>query len=308
MDDLQEHLEILDALYGEGVWEVSKSLTDTQRQKREHRTTQALAAGNAVSAVAGPAALYSAVTHRKEGGIPRDLLRGAGRSAMKSKYRPIKTAGVRMRRIQQGLDAGAQGKVVPMKYKVGAGVAGAGLIGLQAINASVDAASAKVLSDTAKKNKVAKKLTPVSKSEVSKSEKVDIAIRGEVSKMDTEKRQVFGWASVIEVGGKPVIDLQDDVMTIETIEKAAYNYVHGSRKGGRQHERAGEEPLHVSDMIESFVLTPEKKEKMGIPEEVPTGWWVGFQIRDDDTWQQYKDGKLKDFSIHGSGRRVEVDV
>lgn len=126
--------------------------------------------------------------------------------------------------------------------------------------------------------------------------------------MNDEKKQVFGWASVIEIDGKPVIDLQSDVMTIETVEKAAYKYVHSSRKGGRQHAREGEEPLHVSDMIESFVLTPEKKEKMGIPESAPTGWWVGFQINDDDTWQDYKDGKLKDFSIHGSGRRVEVDA
>lgn len=297
MDDLQEYLEILDVLYGEGVWEVSKALSESDKKaRRDQRITQGLAAGNAVSAVAGPAALYSAVSHRKEGGIPRDVLRGVGNKAMKSTHRPVKIAGMRMRRIQQGLDAGARGKAVPLKYKVGAGAAGAGLIGLQVINAGVDGASAKVLANSAKEKKIAK------------SENVDIAIRGEVSKMDTEKRQVFGWASVIEVGGEPVIDLQDDVMTIETIEKAAYNYVHGSRKGGRQHERQGEEPLHVSDMIESFVLTPEKKEKMGIPDEVPTGWWVGFQIRDEDTWQQYKDGKLKDFSIHGSGRRVEVDA
>lgn len=144
--------------------------------------------------------------------------------------------------------------------------------------------------------------------EINKSDSVDYEIRGEVSKMNTEKQQVFGWASVIEMNGEPVIDLQGDVMTIDTIEKAAYTYVNNSRKGGRQHQRNGEEPLHVSDMIESFVLTPEKKEKMGLPEDTPTGWWVGFQVNDLDTWQQYKDGRLKEFSIHGSGVRKDLDL
>lgn len=295
MDDLQEHLEILDALYGEGVWEVSKSLTESQKNKRDQRVAQGLAVGNAVSAVAGPAALYSATRNARKntGGWPRDVATGVGEKMSASSHPGVKRMGEKILKPVKSLNSPGS-----KKWKLAAIGAGATGIGLQAVNAGVDAASAKVLSNTAKEKK----------QKVAKSENVDIAIRGEVSKMDTEQKQVFGWASVIEVGGEPVIDLQDDVMTIETIEKAAYNYVHGSRKGGRQHERQGEEPLHVSDMIESFVLTPEKKEKMGIPDEVPTGWWVGFQIRDEDTWQQYKDGKLKDFSIHGSGRRVEVDA
>jgi hypothetical protein len=155
----------------------------------------------------------------------------------------------------------------------------------------------------------AKAGTDYTKAKVSSVKKnVDFQIRGEVSKMNTELKQVFGWASVIEMNGEPVIDLQGDIMTIDTIEKAAYSYVHSSRKGGRQHQRVGEEPMHVSDMIESFVLTPEKKQQMGLPNDTPTGWWVGFQINDDDTWQAYKDGKLKEFSIHGSGTRKAMEI
>lgn len=145
----------------------------------------------------------------------------------------------------------------------------------------------------------------VKKKLVKKSD--DVLFRGEISKRDDDKRQVFGWASVIEVDGQPVVDYQGDIMELDVIESAAYDYVQKSRKGGNMHQRAGEEPLHVSDLVESFVLTPEKKEQMGLPETAPTGWWVGFKVNDEATWQEVKDGKLKEFSIHGKGVRRAVE-
>lgn len=134
----------------------------------------------------------------------------------------------------------------------------------------------------------------------------DMAVTTEISKTDTDKRQIFGWASVVEKNGVPVVDLQGDYISVEEVEKAAYEYVQKSRKGGNQHQRDGEAPVHVSDMIESFVVTPEKKEKLGLPDDLPTGWWVGFQVHDDDTWAQIKDGKRPQLSIHGRGKRKEL--
>lgn len=137
-----------------------------------------------------------------------------------------------------------------------------------------------------------------------KSEEADILWEGEISKMDTDKRQVFGWASVVEVNGEPVHDLQGDIISADEIEKAAYTYVQKSRKGGDNHRRNGDEPHHASDMIESMMFTPEKIEKMGLaPGSVPTGWWVGYQVHDDDLWQEVKKGKRTNFSIHGRGKR-----
>lgn len=133
-----------------------------------------------------------------------------------------------------------------------------------------------------------------------------ITWEGEISKVNEEKRQVFGWASVVEKDGKPITDLQGDYIDINEIEKSAYDYVVKSRKGGNQHQRAGEQPLHVSDMIESLIVTPEKKAVLGLPESTPLGWWVGFQINDDDTWNDYKTGKRTQFSIHGRGKREVV--
>lgn len=137
---------------------------------------------------------------------------------------------------------------------------------------------------------------------VAKSDEHDIEWTGEIAKSDNDKRQVFGWASVTAVNGVPVADLQGDEIDLEEIEKAAYSYVQTSRKGGNMHEKTEEGPRHVSDLIESLVITPEKAEALGI-NGGREGWWVGFQVHDEPTWQQYKNGELAGFSIHGKGKR-----
>lgn len=129
---------------------------------------------------------------------------------------------------------------------------------------------------------------------------------GEISKTDTEKRQVFGFATVTHIDGQPIVDRQGDFVPLEEIEKAAYTYVVESRKGGDMHARDGEMPLHTSDLVESFVITPEKLRTMGLDENaVPHGWWVGFKVNDDAQWEKVKNKERTGFSIHGSGRRVE---
>jgi hypothetical protein len=128
-----------------------------------------------------------------------------------------------------------------------------------------------------------------------------------IAKLDEDKRQVFGWASVISKNGVPVEDRQGDVIDPEELEKSAYEFVLKSRKGGHQHKRNGDEVYHVSDMIESMVVTDEKKEAMGLPDDAPTGWWVGFKVHDDDTWHKIKKGDVTGFSIHGRGKRKPLD-
>jgi len=50
-----------------------------------------------------------------------------------------------------------------------------------------------------------------------------------IAKLDEDKRQVFGWASVVTKNGQPVVDRQGDVITVETLEEAAYSYILDSR-------------------------------------------------------------------------------
>lgn len=136
----------------------------------------------------------------------------------------------------------------------------------------------------------------------------DIEFRGEFTKFDDAKRQAFGWASVVTKDGSPVLDRQGDYISIEDLETAAYTYVHKSRVGGDMHRRNGDAPHHVSDMIESMVFTPEKITKMGLPAGFPEGWWVGYQIHDEDTWQEVRKRGRTGFSIHGRGIRRDVDI
>lgn len=141
------------------------------------------------------------------------------------------------------------------------------------------------------------------------SDSVDVTWSGEFAKSDDEKRQVFGWASVVALDGVPIVDRQGDLIAPDEIEKAAYAYVHQSRKGGHQHRRTDDDqPFHASDMIESIVFTPEKIAKMGLPSDFPVGWWVGYKVNDDETWERIKSGEVTSFSIHGKGRRAPVGV
>jgi len=278
--------EIAKLLYGDGAWEfISKKKMDEESKNR----TQARIglATNALGIAAGTEALVGATRkYRAAGKVPSKALT------------PFKEP-----KAPSGLGR-AFSRVGEFGAKHPKALAGAA-VGLQAANLAGDAVANRVLARNAKKKTgVAKRqLAPIENGEVTKS--VDIETTFEISKVDTDKRQVFGWASVITMDGKPVVDLQDDYMAMETIEKAAYDYVKSSRKGGDMHDRDGEGPRHVSDMIESFVVTDEKKEKLGLPADFPTGWLVGFQVNDDDTWKLVKDGKRTQFSIHGSGQRVE---
>lgn len=129
----------------------------------------------------------------------------------------------------------------------------------------------------------------------------------EITKFDDEQKTVFGWASITEVDGKPVVDRQGDMIDSEEMAKAAYEYVVGSRVGGHQHRRTTEGgAFKVSDMIESMVFTPEKIAKMGLPAETPVGWWVGYRVHDDAIWKAVKDGEIQGLSIHGRGKRIPV--
>lgn len=137
---------------------------------------------------------------------------------------------------------------------------------------------------------------------------LELEMVNEFSKVDEDKRQVFGWASIVKKDGEHVVDLQGDYIDIDEIEKSAYDYVIKSRHGGDMHARNGEKPKVVGTMIESFLVTPEKVEKMGLPDDTPLGWWVGYQVEDPEVWEMVKSGKRTGFSIHGRGQRTPAMI
>lgn len=147
-----------------------------------------------------------------------------------------------------------------------------------------------------KKNPNSEKLTPESGNVKKK--------RFKISKSNDEKKIAFGWANVsIRTDGEVVEDWQEDIIEPEELENAAYNFVELYRDGGEMHERGG-----AAVLIESVVFTKEKAAAMGIPEgTVPTGWWIGFKVLDDDVWEKVKDGTYSMFSIEGEAVREEVE-
>jgi len=288
---LQEHSEagrqIVDLLYGDAAIEVSKALTEKQKKTQQRIATVSNVVGIGAGAAAVPGAVREVSQARRGMREARGVKQPLKAAKMPGKFKKLAT-----------------------NPKVAMGLAGAGL-GLQVGNLAGDAVTNRVLARQEKKNgKVQKSLlVPMAtKSTVEKSSDLDIVWTGEISKMDSEKRQVFGWASVTSVNGQPYADLQGDIMELDVIEKAAYDYVGKSRKGGNMHQKTDTGPVHVSDMIESFVVTPEKRAAMGLPDSVPEGWWVGFAVNDDATWAEAKEGKLAGFSIHGKGTRSKVDA
>ena len=124
-----------------------------------------------------------------------------------------------------------------------------------------------------------------------------------VMKSDDDKRLVFGWASVaVRVNGEVIEDYQEDIVEIDELEKAAYEYVAKFGTAGENHERGG-----VGRLIESAVFTKEKAAAMGIPDgHMPQGWWVGYKITDDRVWEKIKKGEYSMFSIEGTAAREKV--
>lgn len=144
--------------------------------------------------------------------------------------------------------------------------------------------------------------------EVKKDDDDEIGIV-DVSKTDEDKRLAFGWAYIThDKDGNLIVDKSGEyVEDPDELEKAAYDYVVKSRQQGDLHQRSmANEVVPVGSMVESMVFTPEKIEKMGLPAgSLPTGWWVGFKVADDETWGAIKRGERKSFSIHGKAKRKE---
>ena len=133
-----------------------------------------------------------------------------------------------------------------------------------------------------------------------------------IAKIDEDKRQVFGWANVSHVWKRDeiskkysleqVVDSHNDMVDVEELEKCAYRFAKLYREGGEMHLKGGS-----ATMIESMVFSIEKQQALGIPEGIiPQGWWIGFEVTDDNAWEGIKKGFYKAFSIEGIGIRTKI--
>lgn len=120
-----------------------------------------------------------------------------------------------------------------------------------------------------------------------------------VVKIDDEMRVVWGWASVIEEGGRPVIDLQGDMISEKTLVAAAHGFA-GVRAIKAMH--GGED---VGTLVESVVLTRALQKALGI-DLGKVGWLIAAKIEDDAAWAKVKSGDFPAFSIGGTAEWIDV--
>lgn len=134
----------------------------------------------------------------------------------------------------------------------------------------------------------------------------------ELFKTDDEQHNVWGIFSASKVGDDMVVDSQDDIIQPDELEKAAHNFVlSATRQMGNKHNK-----MQVGQLIESFVLTPEKGEFLekalrGIGADATikpdsTVWFGGFHVDDQDTWDLIKSGEFQSFSIGGKADKIEI--
>ena len=124
---------------------------------------------------------------------------------------------------------------------------------------------------------------------------------GEVTKIDSEQRIVYGFASVVSKNGEMVVDRQGDVITAEEMEKAATNFMLGARNGLTMHKG---EP--TTTIVHSLPLTKQVMDAFGITSD-KEGWLIAVKVHDDDTWDRMKKGEFTGFSIGGRARKVRLD-
>lgn len=124
-----------------------------------------------------------------------------------------------------------------------------------------------------------------------------------VAKLDEAQRLVFGWASVsVTKDGSQLEDLQGDVIDPADLENAAYDFVLYSRNFDEMHQGRVK-----GQLIESFILTPEKLQAMGLAAagSPQVGWWVGAKL-DPDSFAKVKQGDYSMLSIECTAVPVEV--
>ena len=119
-----------------------------------------------------------------------------------------------------------------------------------------------------------------------------------------DEHLVFGWASMsTDENGTAIIDADGDIIEPTELEQGAYEFVLDWRGGWEEHDH---DKGLVANLVESVVFTPEKCAAMGITQQMPVGWWVGFKVFDETTWAKIKSGELTMFSIGGKAKREEI--
>jgi hypothetical protein len=125
----------------------------------------------------------------------------------------------------------------------------------------------------------------------------------EILKSDEAQQVVYGWAGkYVGADGKPLVDLQGDIIEPEEVEKAAVDFMLEHRASGIMHEGKS-----VGTIVASLVTTPEiVKALFGSEAVVPVGWLIGVKYPDKEVYKRVVSGELSMFSIQGSAEAEDA--
>lgn len=140
-----------------------------------------------------------------------------------------------------------------------------------------------------------------------------------IAKLDEEECLAFGFANVSIAkstsngpGGHEIEDLQDDQISPEELEKAAYLHVEEFREADEMHRGDA-----IGHLVESIVFTPDKlrafatdpttgaidSEVLDVLKRVfPPRWWVGYRLN-KQVFAKVKSGEYRMFSIGGEAEK-----
>ena len=122
------------------------------------------------------------------------------------------------------------------------------------------------------------------------------------TKADIDGHYVRGWASVTEVSGKVVTDVQGDRIEMAELRKAAHQFITDARVAKAMHDGS-----QVGEVVESVVVDDDFVKAMGASTP-QRGWWIGMQIKDEAIRKRVRSGELRAFSIGGKGKRNKVEA
>jgi hypothetical protein len=126
-----------------------------------------------------------------------------------------------------------------------------------------------------------------------------------LEKVDPELRTVWGWVSVIEEGGVPVVDSQGDVIGEDVLLTAAHDFMKTHRVGGFMHLKKAGAAVRVGDVVESVVFTKDLQKALGI-DLGRVGWLAATAVEHPAVWDLAKRGLLTGYSLGGTGIRKEL--
>lgn len=135
---------------------------------------------------------------------------------------------------------------------------------------------------------------------------MDFSFSTPFTKVSEDLRLVSGWASVVTKGGKPVVDLQGDMIDITDLRAAVEDFLDGARDGGYMHSRDASGNLHrIGKVVGSMIIDSATAKAFGMTTD-QEGWIITLRVESDAVWKQVKDGTLAAFSIGGRGQYVDA--